>query len=77
MIKKFLLLSLLVVSGCSQPSGGLDHDWSSGMYQVCIKGHVYYHGSVGAYGHVMAIRLNDEGKPVKCNKLYLEMEYEN
>lgn len=76
MIKKCLLLSLLVVSGC-KPSGGIDKDWSSGMYQVCIKGHVYYHSSVGAYGHVMAIRLTDDGKPVKCGKLHSEMEYEN
>ncbi len=33
---------------------------------LCIEGHEYYKRTVGGYKGIGMIRLDDEGKPVKC-----------
>jgi len=53
----FLLVSFLI--GCNS---GVESDSFSRIYIICVEGHQYYTGLHGR----MAIKLNSDGKPIKC-----------
>jgi len=55
-----LLMGILFILGCSpekRKDGGFFYN------VVCLGGHLYYSGS-----HSLAIVLDDDGKPVSCDK---------
>lgn len=55
----FILLFLVSCYGNNQTP----KDRSNNYEEICIKGHVYYDG----YNR-LSIKLDDNGKPIKCNK---------
>lgn len=60
MKKLFLLFAFML--GCL----GQDLTDSDRIYlynKICIEGHIYYNCA-----HQLAIKLNDDGTPVKCGK---------
>jgi len=48
-------------SNVSSNLGKSNNDYSL----VCIGGHEYYHASFATKGF-LAIKLNDDGKPIRC-----------
>lgn len=67
-MKKFLVLFILL-SSCNEPNGrDLSNKEVSDWYdKVCIENHIYYEISSG-HRASMAIKLDDDGKPVKCDE---------
>lgn len=67
MNKKLVLfiLSMTLLFSCNMYSD--NENLSDEFAEVCIKGHVYYIRSVNSNG-LMASKLQDDGRPVKCDK---------
>lgn len=42
-------------------------DWSDKYFVVCVNGHEYYTSYSGRHD-VLAVRLDDNGKPIKCDR---------
>lgn len=60
-MRSFILLILTattLTSGCSEKLP----DMSNRIVKVCLEGHTYF-----KYKHSMAVKLTDNGLPVKCN----------
>jgi hypothetical protein len=65
-----ILLVLLATAGCGnnecrEESKRPMDDHTRFYEEVCIGGHVYYQRSIGYQGY-LSIKLDDNGKPVKC-----------
>ena len=65
-----IILVLLATAGCEnnecrEESKRPMNDRTSSYEEVCIGGHVYYQRSRGHQGY-LSIKLDDNGKPVKC-----------
>ncbi len=43
-----------------------NEDFSKKYDKICIEGHVYYFFPGNGYGDSAVIKLDDNGKPVKC-----------
>lgn len=59
---------LVSIAGCEdQYSSGFikSSDRTKDIYKECVEGHVYYR-LVGTKESSLAIKLDDDGKPVKC-----------
>ena len=59
---KILLLFLFLVSFCKPVSNGKIYSY---MGKVCIEEHLYYQFN-GYAASTYAIKLDDNGKPIKC-----------
>lgn len=65
-----IILALLATAGCGnnecrEESKRPMNDRTRFYEEVCIGGHIYYEG--GAYQEwALSIKLDDNGKPVKC-----------
>jgi hypothetical protein len=53
---------LLSCNGSDKTSFDVKDDYD----KICIEGHVYYKRSMPYQGY-LSIKLDDNGKPVKCN----------
>jgi hypothetical protein len=68
MKKLFLILAISLIFSCNRVGQDLSNDGDQGYKydKVCIEGHVYY----SMYTHngytVIVLKLDDNGKPVKC-----------
>ena len=63
-MKKYLMLwfVILFLVKCGDIETKRQRDLSSNFDKVCIENHIYYFTGNG----FLAIKLNDDGKPVKC-----------
>ncbi len=67
---KYLIISLIALSlyGCFTHGEDKTNKESVGNYdKICIEGHVYYTKNTG-HKHSIAVKLDEYGKPVKCNE---------
>lgn len=58
------ILSMTLLFSCNRYSD--NENLSDKFAEICIKDHVYYIRSVG-YKGFMSPRLQDDGRPVKCD----------
>lgn len=67
-----ILLALLAIAGCRENSEKpvTPSDRTGDFKKICIEGHIYYEKTVtfgyAGYGY-LSIKLDDNGKPVKCH----------
>lgn len=63
---RILLILFILVYSC-KPVPVSDGKVNGYMGKVCIEGHVYH--QIAAYGGATySIKLDDNGKPIKCSK---------
>lgn len=58
---RFVII-LALLAGCRGNDYSRTSDASGSYDRVCVDGHVYFRGH-----YRMAIKLSDEGKPIKCD----------
>jgi hypothetical protein len=58
---KILLIAIttFLLAGCTKNEDGMSF---CNYEKICVEGHIYFHG----YKR-LAIKLDDEGKPIKCS----------
>jgi len=61
-MKYIIILLCLGMFGCN--GNRLNIDKSSIFNTICLDNHVYYDS-----GYRLAIKLNDDGKPIKCKEI--------
>ena len=59
-----IIIILIFIIGCNGYDK-TDEDASNKFDKICIDGHIYYQRKIGYAGY-LAIKLNDNGIPVKC-----------
>lgn len=66
-MKKLILLSIIasLCYGCAVERPEYKGTTESGFDMICIENHIYYQDDSGYNGY-LAIKLDDDGKPVKC-----------
>lgn len=67
-MKRILLIIFVLLIGCGKDyshKGSVGFSSSPSTSKICLEGHVYYFVDA-AYMGGLAPKLNDEGKPVKC-----------
>lgn len=57
----FLFLFLAGVRSCKMGTDSLDYEY------ICIEGHIYHTVNFGQK-MAIAIKLDDEGRPIKCQQ---------
>lgn len=65
-----IILALLATAGCGnnecrEESKRPKNDHTHKYDEVCIGGHIYYEGRTGSVW-ALSIKLDDNGRPVKC-----------
>jgi len=69
MKKIIFLLTCIFLISCGEQRNWKDTDTITPMRKVCVEGHVYYK-NMAPYNGGIAIKLDDEGKPIKCSGDY-------
>jgi hypothetical protein len=70
-MKKYLFEVCLIIIGCliffisCDTNDNVAKIENIKIYETCLEGHVYYWSNVYA-GKSFAIKLDDNGKPIKC-----------
>lgn len=68
-MSKIIFLITLLVVGCGEADSWQNTNTGNCLEKVCVEGHVYYQ-NCGPCNGGMAIQLDDEGKPIKCEVGY-------
>lgn len=71
---RLLMLTLLLI-GCSEGPVSVDGMRIKEFEKTCLEGHVYFYNYGGQYGGSFgSIKLDANGKPVRCSMEVKELE---
>jgi hypothetical protein len=68
-IRRFCIAAVIcsaALYGCNGDDR-TNKDSTDDFDKICIEGHVYYMRTTPYHGY-LSIKLDDEGRPIKCNK---------